>query len=182
MQQCKAHLTFNLTHKTVAVILQHMCVFLKVLQVCSPQIQGDVQILPERSALTVWLIALIFLPDSGKLNICQGQVWNLPWLGPACHSFLWYFYFKMWCKQPGELNLLKSLRQTVTTQHDADMGLGLQRLARIQHGNDYLWCLCNVRQREILTSDSDTSRGFSLRPKPSVSTAPLYLLQISSSE
>lgn len=131
-------------------------------------------------SLSDWLHLSFYL--TGKLSICQGQVWNLPWLGPACQSSLWYFYFKMWCKQPGELNLLKSLRQTVTAQHVADMGLGLQRLARIQHGNDYLWCLCNVRQSEILTSDSDTSRGFSLRPKPSVSTAPLYLLQISSSE
>lgn len=92
-----------------------MCVFAKLPQVCSPQAERGVQILPDRN---LWLIALIFLPESGEINICQGRVWNMPWLGPACNSFLWYFYFKMWCKQPGELNLLKSLRQT-TSDHTA---------------------------------------------------------------
>lgn len=92
-----------------------MCVFAKAPQVCSPQAEEGVQILPERN---LWLIALIFLPESGEINICQGQVWNRPWLGPACNSFLWYFYFNMWCKQPGGFNLLKSLRQT-SSDHTA---------------------------------------------------------------
>lgn len=70
------------------VILQHIYVFAKVLQVCSPQAEGDAQPLPERSAHAGWLIALAFPCNTGKLNICQGQVCNLPWLGPACHSFL----------------------------------------------------------------------------------------------
>lgn len=40
----------------------------------------------------------------------------------------------------------------------------------------------SVGEKEALTSDSDTSMGFSFSPTLSLSTAPLYLLQMSSSE
>lgn len=64
------------------VILQHIYIFPKVLQVYSPQAEGDMQPPPERSAHTGWLIALVFLRNTGKLwlsakarsGICPGWV------------------------------------------------------------------------------------------------------------
>lgn len=48
VQQGKAHLTFNLTHKTVAGYFAADVCFPKMLQVCSPQAEGRVQMILER--------------------------------------------------------------------------------------------------------------------------------------